>query len=102
MYTFKESSQLRHKVEELETNNEASKKQIKELQEKLKQASKTSPVNSLKGKLPTFMSKTLAGEREQEKKLKDLEKEVTDLKKQITEKDKIVESLQKNIIAKAK
>ncbi|KAJ6649188.1 hypothetical protein Bhyg_04422 [Pseudolycoriella hygida] len=86
-----ESSQLRRKVEELENNNEVSKKQIKELQDKLKQsAGKPSSAS----KLPTILSKTAAADREVEKKLKDLEKTVTELKKQIAEKDKALEKLQ--------
>lgn len=82
---------MRRKVEELENNNEASKKQIKELQEKLKQSTGKQPTTS---KLPTFLSKATAADKESEKKLKDLEKTITDLKKQILEKDKAMERLQ--------
>lgn len=100
MYYFKqihlqEASQLRHKVEELENTNEAGKKQIKDLQEKIKQIAKAAPLMP-KGKLPTFMSKTLAGEKETDKKLKEFEREVIDLKKKILEKDKTLDTLQKS------
>lgn len=87
-----ESSQLRRKVEELENNYEASKKQVKELQEKVKQSTKQQ--GTLKGKLPTFMSKTSANDKEIEKKLKDFDKEIIDLKKQILDKDKLIKDLQ--------
>lgn len=70
-------------MEELERNNEASKKQIRELQEKVKVAAKSTPASTaLKGKLPTFMSKTLMGDKD---KLKELEKEVTDLRNQLAD-----------------
>ncbi|KAG4066400.1 hypothetical protein HA402_007036 [Bradysia odoriphaga] len=95
-----ESSQLRRKVEELETNNETSKKQIKELQDKLKQS--TGKQQQTTSKLPTFLSKTNAADKESDKKLKDLEKTVTDLKKQITEKDKALEKLQTTAKTKTK
>lgn len=89
-----EASQLRRKVEELERYNDASRKQIADLQDKLKSA-QSSPLS--KGKLPTFMSKTLAGERENEKKLKDVEKDLADLKKQIQDKDRSIDQLQRTI-----
>ncbi|XP_037040029.1 centrosomal protein of 290 kDa isoform X1 [Bradysia coprophila] len=95
-----ESSQLRRKVEELETNNETSKKQIKELQDKLKQS--TGKQQQTTSKLPTFLSKTTAADKESDKKLKDLEKIVADLKKQITEKDKALEKLQTTAKTKTK
>lgn len=91
-FNEQESSQLRRKVEELESNNETSKKQIKELQDKLKQS--TGKQQQTTTKLPTFLSKTGAADKESDKKLKDLEKNVTDLKKQILEKDKTIEKLQ--------
>lgn len=75
----------------MENNNEASKKQIKELLDKLKQSTGKQQTTS---KLPTFLSKTSAADKESEKKLKDLEKSITDLKKQIVEKDKALEKLQ--------
>lgn len=89
-----ESTQLRRKVEELERYNDANRKQITDLQEKLKSAQST-PL--AKGKLPTFMSKTLAGERETEKKLKDFERDIAELKKQIQEKDRSIDQLQRTI-----
>lgn len=95
-----ESSQLRRKVEELENNNEVSKKQIKELQDKLKQS--TGKQQTTTSKLPTFLSKTMAADKENEKKLKDLERIVTDLKKQILEKDKALEKLQTTVKGKTK
>ncbi len=95
-----ESSQLRRKVEELENNNEASKKQIKELQDKLKQSTGKQQTTS---KLPTFLSKTAAAaDKESDKKLKDLEKTIADLKKQILEKDKAFDKLQTTIKPKTK
>lgn len=89
-----EASQLRRKVEELERYNDVSRKQITDLQEKVKSA-QSSPL--AKGKLPTFMSKTLAGERETEKKIKDLERDMADLKKQIQDKDRSIDQLQRTI-----
>lgn len=89
-----ESSQLRRKVEELERYNDVSRKQIIDLQEKVK-AAQITPV--LKGKLPTFMSKTLAGERETEKKFKEMEREIADFKKQIQDKDRSIDQLQRTI-----
>lgn len=89
-----ESSQLRRKVEELERYNDVSRKQIIDLQEKLKSAQSAS---LSKGKLPTFMSKTLAGERENEKKLKDMERDIAEFKKQINEKDRSINELQRTI-----
>lgn len=89
-----ESSQLRRKVEELERYNDASRKQIVDLQEKVK-SSQSTPLS--KGKLPTFMSKTLAGERENEKKLKDMERDIAEFKKQIQDKDRSIDQLQKII-----
>lgn len=75
----------------MENNNEASKKQIKELQEKLKQSTGKQQTTS---KLPTFLSKTAAADKESDKKIKDLEKTIAELKKQILEKDKALEKLQ--------
>lgn len=89
-----ESSQLRRKVEELEHSNDVSRKQIVDLQEKVK-AAQSIPLS--KGKLPTFMSKTLAGERENEKKLKDMERDIAELKKQVQDKDRSIDQLQRTI-----
>lgn len=89
-----EASQLRRKVEELERYNDVSRKQIVDLQEKVK-AVQSTPLS--KGKLPTFMSKTLLGERENEKKLKDFERDVAELKKQIQDKDRSIDQLQRTI-----
>lgn len=83
----------------MENNNEASKKQIKELQDKLKQSGGKQQTTS---KLPTFLSKTVAGDKESERKIKELEKTVADLKKQILEKDKAFEKLQSTLKGKTK
>lgn len=90
---------MRRKVEELETNNETSKKQIKELQDKLKQSTGKQQTTT---KLPTFLSKTTAGDKESDKKVKDLEKTIAELKKQMMEKDKASEKLQATAKTKAK
>lgn len=87
----------------MENNNEASKKQIKDLQEKLKQS--TNKQGTIKGKLPTFLSKTLAGDKESERKLGELEKEVNELKRKMIDKEKAlkdVESAKQSIEATSK
>lgn len=89
-----EATQLRRKNTELERYNETSRKQIADLQDKLKNSSSSSSVTS-KGKLPTFMSKTLANDKESDRRLKESEKEIIDLRKLIQDKDKSIEQLQK-------
>lgn len=42
------------------------------------------------------MSKTLAGDKETDRKIGELEKEVTDLKRKATEKEKIVKDLEQS------
>lgn len=88
-----EATQLRRKNAELERYNETSRKQIADLQEKLKNSSSSSVTP--KGKLPTFMSKTLANDKESDRRLKESEKEIIDLRKQIQDKEKSIEQLQK-------
>lgn len=90
-----ESTQLRRKMAELERNNEASRKQITELQEKLKNASSSASSGS-NGKLPTFMSKTMANEKESDRRLKAAEVELVELRKNVQEKEKAIEQLQKS------
>lgn len=77
-----EASILRHKVEELEKQNNESKKQIRELQEKLTASS------DKKNTLASW------GNNSTENKLKALNDELDHLRKNITEKDKLIERLQ--------
>lgn len=94
-----ESTQLRRKVAELERYNETGRKQIADLQEKLKQASSTAAsasVTTPKGKLPTFLSKTLASEKETDRRLKEQEKLVADLQRSLQDKERIVDQLQRS------
>lgn len=93
-----ESTQLRRKVAELERYNETGRKQISDLQEKLKQAATAAASSSgtAKGKLPTFMSKTLANEKETERRLKEQEKLVSDLQRSLQDKERMVDQLQRS------
>lgn len=91
-----ESTQLRRKVSELERYNVTSRKQITDLQDKLKNSSSSTSVTP-KGKLPTFMSKTLASDKETDRRLKESEKEIADLRKLIQDKEKSIEQLQKTM-----
>ncbi|XP_065355494.1 golgin subfamily A member 4 isoform X2 [Calliphora vicina] len=77
-----EASILRHKVEELEKQNSESKKQVRELQDKLStSADKRNTLGSW-------------GNNSSEKRLKALNDELEQLRKSISEKDKHIERLQ--------
>lgn len=76
-----EASVLRRKVEELETENNTSKKQIKELEEKL-------IIRDTK-KLPTIISRTPAGiNTANEKRIRELEESTALLNKKLAEQEK--------------
>lgn len=76
-----EASVLRRKVEELETENSTTKRQIKELEERL--------IIKDSKKLPTIISRTPAGiNNANEKRIRDLEESCTLLKKRLGEKEK--------------
>lgn len=81
-----EASVLRRKVEELQTENNTSKRQIKELEEKL-------IVRDSK-KLPTIISRTPAGiNTANEKRIRDLEESLNLVKKKLTEKEREFEQV---------
>lgn len=81
-----EASVLRRKVEELETENDTTKRQIKELEEKL--------LGRDSKKLPTILSRTPAGiNAATDKRVKGLEEDLTLVRKKLAEKDKEIEQL---------
>jgi len=88
-----EAAVLRRKVEELETENETKKKQIRDLHERM--SLKTEEKSTLKSKLPTYISKTSSTVKDgiNEKKIKILEEEMTDLRKKVIEKERAFERL---------
>lgn len=76
-----EASVLRRKVEELETENRTTKRQIKELEEKL--------IIRDSKKLPTIISRTPAGiNAANEKRIRELEESLNLAKKKLSEKEK--------------
>lgn len=87
----REASQLRRKVEELEISQEASKKQIKELQEKCKATGNTG-----KDKISTI-PKAVNGNAEKVK-LKD--NEISELQLKLNEKERSIEKLKAELKAK--
>lgn len=89
-----EASQLRRKVEELETSHEASKKQIKELQEKCKTTG-----NSAKDKLSSVL-KTAAGANGNSDKIKQKDKEISELKIKLNEKERALDKLKLEVKGK--
>lgn len=89
-----EASQLRRKVEELETSHEASKKQIKELQEKCKTTG-----SSAKDKLSSVL-KTAAGVNGNADKIKQKDKEISELKMKLNEKERALDKLKLEVKGK--
>ncbi len=79
---------MRRKVEELEKENDTTKHQIKELQEKL--TSKTKEVTAAK-KLAVTSKVTTKSDPINEKKIQVMEEEINELRKKLIEKDRDLE-----------
>lgn len=85
-----EASVLRRKVEDLENENELSRKQIQDLQDKVREEK---PAGK---KLPSFLLSKPGAVKETltEKKIKTLEDELCEVKKKLLDKDRMIEKIQ--------
>lgn len=85
-----EASVLRRKVEDLENENELSRKQIQDLQDKAREEKPTGK------KLPSFLLSRPGTVKETvtEKKIKTLEDELCEIKKKLLDKDRMIEKIQ--------